>query len=107
MCFSVGQVTKKLAVGAAGTAPWITNMGNEYGQVLMSVLTAAEGGGLANIAAGLIAPDCEAGKAPPKVLYVDRDCCVIVGQSKTAEMFHEWHGLEVRLDVWHLMRRFA
>ena len=107
MCFSVAQITKKLAGGAAGTAAWVTNVGNEYGQVLVSVLTAAEGDGLANMAAGLMGRYRVAGKAPPKVLYVDRDCCVTVGQSKTAEMFHEWHELEVRLDVWHLMRRFA
>ena len=30
---------KKLAEKAAGTASWVTNVGNEYGQVLMSVLT--------------------------------------------------------------------
>ena len=107
MCFSVAQITKKLAGAAAGTAAWVTNVGNEYGQVLVSVLTAAEGDGLANMAAGLMGRYRVAGKAPPKVLYVDRDCCVTVGTSKTADMFHEWHELEVRLDVWHLMRCFA
>ncbi|KAK0151968.1 hypothetical protein N1851_006667 [Merluccius polli] len=95
---STKKITKKLAGGAAGTAAWVTNVGNEYGQVLMSVLTAAEGDGLRYR---------EAGKAPPKVLYVDRDCCTTVGQCKTSQLFHEWHELVVRLDVWHLMRRFA
>ena len=75
MCFSVAQITKKLAGAAAGTAAWVTNVGNEYGQVLMSVLTAAEGDGLANMAAGLMRRYREAGKASLKVLYVDRDCC--------------------------------
>ncbi|KAG7454080.1 hypothetical protein MATL_G00263900 [Megalops atlanticus] len=101
------KVTKKLAGGAAGTAAWVTNVGNEHGQVLMSVLTAAEGDGLADMAAGLMRRYRAAGEAPPKVLYVDRDCCVTVGRSKTAQTFHEWHELVVRLDVWHLMRRFA
>ncbi|CAL8354833.1 unnamed protein product [Merluccius merluccius] len=47
-------ITKKLAGGAAGTAAWVTNVGNEYGQVLMSVLTAAEGVGLVDMAAGVM-----------------------------------------------------
>lgn len=40
-------------------------------------------------------------------MYVDRDCCNATGQCQVAVMFHEWDGLVVRLDVWHLMRRFA
>ena len=79
-CHRVTQITKKLAGGAAGTAAWVTNVGNEYGQVLMSVLTAAEGDGLVDMAAGLMRRYREAGKAPLKVLYVDRDCCTTVGQ---------------------------
>ncbi|CAL8276692.1 unnamed protein product [Merluccius merluccius] len=100
-------ITKKLAGGAAGTAAWVTNVGNEYGQVLMSVLTAAEGDGLVDMAARLMWRYREAGKAPPKVLYVDRDCCTTVGQCKTSQLFHEWHELVVKVDVWHFMRRFA
>ena len=36
MCFSVAQITKMLAGGAAGTAAWVTNVSKEYEQVLMS-----------------------------------------------------------------------
>ena len=43
------QITRKLAGGAAGTAARVTNVGKEYGQVLMSVLTAAEGDGLVDM----------------------------------------------------------
>ena len=85
----------------------MTNVGNEYGQVLVSVLTSAEGEGLTNMAAGLMGRYREAGKAPPRVLYVDRDCCAVRGNSATHGMYHEWQELVVRLDVWHLMRRFA
>lgn len=73
----------------------------------MSVLTADEGDGLADMAAGLMRRYREAGKAPPRVMYVDRDCCATVGQSKTAELFQDWDKLVVRLDVWNFMRRFA
>ncbi|XP_054643300.1 uncharacterized protein LOC129187709 isoform X2 [Dunckerocampus dactyliophorus] len=103
---STKKMTKKLAGEAAGTAAWVTNVGNEYGQVLMSVLTAAEGDGLVAMADGLIRRYREARQDPPQVLYVDRDCCA-TGPSKVAAMFGEWEQLVVRLDVWHLMRRFA
>jgi len=40
---STKKITKKLTGASGGTAEWATNVGNEYGQVLMSVLTAGEG----------------------------------------------------------------
>ena len=43
MCVCVLQNNKKLIVAAAGSAAWMSNVGNEYGEVLVSVLTAAEG----------------------------------------------------------------
>ena len=101
------QVTKKLAGFAADTAAWATNVGNEFGQVLITVLTAAEGEGLLPMAAGLMRRYREAEVAPPQLIYVERDCCSSFGGSKTAALFHEWDELVVRLDVWHLMRRFA
>lgn len=100
-------MTKKLAGFASDTAAWATNVGNEFGQVLMSVLTAAEGDGLLPMAAGLMQRYRDAGVAPPELLYVDRDCCSSIGTPKSAALFHEWDKLVVKLDVWHLMRRFA
>jgi len=96
-------VTKKLAGAAAGTAAWATNVGNEHGQVLVSVLTAAEGAGLADMAAGLVNRYLQAGQAPPVILYVDRDCC----GAATKRLFQPWRDLHVRLDIWHFMRRFV
>ncbi|CAL8272452.1 unnamed protein product [Boreogadus saida] len=104
---STKKIAKKLAGAAAGSAAWMTNVGNEYGQVLVSVLTSAEGEGLTNMAAGLMRRYRAAGTAPPRVMYVDRDCCAVRGNSATHGMYHEWQELVVRLDVWHLMRRFA
>ena len=37
------QISRKLAGAAAGTATWATNISNEHGQILISVLTVAEG----------------------------------------------------------------
>ncbi|KAJ4938234.1 hypothetical protein JOQ06_002859, partial [Pogonophryne albipinna] len=99
------SVTKKLAGTASDTAAWVTNVGNEYGQVLISVLTCAEG--LSSMAAGLMRRYRLAGVPPPQLIYVDRDCCKRDGVSKTAALFQEWGQLVVKLDIWHLMRRFA
>ncbi|KAJ7985052.1 hypothetical protein DPEC_G00361140 [Dallia pectoralis] len=70
---STKKVTNKLAGAAAKTAAWATNVGNEYGQVLLSVLTCAEGEGLLPMAAGLIERYRLAGVPPPQLMYVDRD----------------------------------
>ncbi|KAK0153861.1 hypothetical protein N1851_004053 [Merluccius polli] len=105
--YSFKQVTRKLAGAAAQTAAWATNVGNEHGQVLMSVLTDTEGSGLLSMAAGLVRRYRDAGVEPPQLLYVDRDCCSSHGTSKAAAAFKEWDKLVVRLDIWHLMRRYA
>ncbi|XP_051778746.1 uncharacterized protein LOC127526673 [Erpetoichthys calabaricus] len=104
---STKKVIKKLAGAAAGTAAWVTNVGNEHGQILISVLTAAEGAGLHPMATGLMRRYRDASVSPPLVLYVDRDCCSHGGPCKVSLLFNQWDQLVVRLDVWHLMRRFA
>ncbi|XP_078134337.1 uncharacterized protein LOC144535660 [Sander vitreus] len=105
---STKKVTKKLAGTAEDTAAWVTNVGNEHGQVLISVLTCSEGTeGLSPMAAGLMRRYRLAGVQPPQLIYVDRDCCSRDGVSKTAALFQDWGQLVVRLDIWHLMRRFA
>ncbi|RXN02785.1 hypothetical protein ROHU_001849 [Labeo rohita] len=65
----------KLAGHSAGTATWVTNVGNEHGQVIMMVLTASEGFGLAPMVAGIIKRYKDAAVSPPELLYVNRDCC--------------------------------
>ena len=40
---STKKVSKKLQGTAANTASWATNVGNERGEVLMSMLTESEG----------------------------------------------------------------
>ncbi|KAJ8335564.1 hypothetical protein SKAU_G00389060 [Synaphobranchus kaupii] len=51
---STRRITKKLAGTANGTAMWLTSVGNELGQVLISVLMAQEGAGLDLMADGLV-----------------------------------------------------
>jgi hypothetical protein len=55
------QVVKKLAGHGHGTAAWATNIGNEYGQVLISVLTASEGHGLEAMGKGIVKRYANAG----------------------------------------------
>ncbi|KAI4799896.1 hypothetical protein KUCAC02_016435 [Chaenocephalus aceratus] len=94
---STKKVTKKLAGTASDAAAWVTNVSNEYGQVLISVLTCSEG--LSSMAAGLMRWYRLAGVPPPQLIYVDRDCCNRDGVSKTAALFQEWGQLVVRLDI--------
>jgi len=103
---STKKIVKKLAGSSAGTASWATNVGNERGQVLMSVLTVNEGAGLEIMANGLRRRYSMADVPPPQALYVDRDCCS--GTTvKTKELFSLWENLVIRLDIWFFMRRFA
>ncbi len=69
------QITKKLAGVIGGSAAWMTNIGNEFGQVLNSVLTTGEGAGLEELCQGIVTRYKNAGQAEPEVIYVDRDCC--------------------------------
>ena len=87
---STKKIVRKLAGDSAGTASWATNIGNEKGQVLMSVLTVNEGTGLENMANGLMRRFSLAGVSPPEVLYVDRDCCCGTTGSKTKNLFSLW-----------------
>lgn len=105
----VFQITKKLAGTAKGTAMWLTSVGNELGQVLISVLTAQEGAGLDLMADGLVKRYQQAGVHPPTVLYIDCGCCTEAGpdETKLKARFSGWPDLMVRLDIWHFMRRIA
>ena len=70
------KVVKKLRGAAAGSATWVTNVGNEHGEVLMSVVTQSEGApGLQKMAEGLMRRYESARHSPPCLLYTDRDCC--------------------------------
>ena len=79
----VFQITKKLAGGIGDTAAWMTNIGNELGQVLNSVLTTAEGAGLEELCQGIVRRYQNAGEPETEVIYVDRDCC-----SQSGGIFH-------------------
>ncbi|XP_044023334.1 uncharacterized protein LOC122862134 isoform X2 [Siniperca chuatsi] len=105
---STKKVTRKLAGADAGTTQWMTSVGNELGQVLMSVLTAAEGYGLRDMAKGLQERYQRAGKDPPHVLYVNSGCCSGDGGTCAATaLFPAWAQMSIRLDIRHFLRRLA
>ena len=105
---STKKIVKKLQGATADTASWATNIGNERGEVVHSVLTTSESiSSLQKLADGLMARYSRAAKPPPVLLYTDRDCCCKDQPSKYKLLFSKWDGLQVRLDVWHYMRRLA
>ena len=80
---STKKIRKKLQGAAANTASWATNVGNERGEILISVLTESEGiEGLQPMALGLIQRHEHAAVEHPLVLYTDRDCCARSGPSQ-------------------------
>ena len=102
---STKKVVKKLAGRPAKTALWCTNMGNEHGQILTSVMTAGEGLGLTPMLVGIINRYTKAQVSSPEIIYVDRDCC---GASPLQQVLtaSAW-DTRIRLDIWHFMRRIA
>lgn len=101
------QVTKKLGGADAGTAQCMTSVGNELGQVLVSVLTEAEGSGLQDMSTGLQERYRRAGKDSPQVLYVERDCCSVDGGTSAAALFPLWPQMSIRLDIRCFLVRLA
>ena len=102
---STKKIVKKLAGKGSRTAEWATNVGNEHGQVLMSViLNAGEGHGLGPMVNGLVHRYSASDMPPPELLYVDRDCC---GYSSIKRLLPDWQNIEVRMDIWHFMRRIS
>lgn len=59
------QITKKLAGEIGDSAAWMTNIGNEFGQVLNSVLTTGEGAGLNDLCQSIVTRYKNAGQAEP------------------------------------------
>ena len=71
---------KKLAGSDQETAKWSTIVGNEWSQVLTSVLTWEESVEMLQLMAdGRMERYEKAGQGPPGVMYVDRDCCRLLG----------------------------
>ena len=105
---STKKICKKLRGNAAGTANWATNVGNERGEIVVSVLTQSEGmNDLQRLANGLMDRYEKAQEPQPILIYTDRECCSQNGPSKYNVLFHKWTNLHVRLDIWHFMRRLA
>lgn len=67
---STKKVTKKLQGLAFNTASWVTNVGNERGEIVISIVTSSESmAALKPMADGLVKRYNAAGQRPPRVLY--------------------------------------
>ncbi len=105
---STKKITRKLQGTAAKSVSWCCNIGNEKGEVLISILTTSESlSNLNTLAEGLMDRYEKAQKTPPLLLYTDRDCCKHEGPSKFQRLFSKWSKLIVRMDSWHFMRRLS
>lgn len=105
---STKKITCKLQGTAAGSASWCTNVGNQRGDILVSVLTTSESPDhLKEMADGFMKRYSEACQEPPRVLYTDRDCCSLTPPSKYEKLFDQWEVLVIRLDSLRFMRRLA
>ena len=103
-------MARKLQGHERDSAYWSTQVANEIGQVVQCVLTTSEGNAsLQLMADGLVARYAKAGVKPPSVIYTDRDCCSSRpgAKGRFSVLFGAWPDLEVRLDIWHFMRRFG
>eukprot|EP00066_Takifugu_rubripes_P011898 XP_011601164.1 PREDICTED: uncharacterized protein LOC101061554 [Takifugu rubripes] len=106
---STKKICKKLSGDGKGTAEWCTNVGNERGQILMSVLTCDESlEKMRPMAEGLMERYQRAGEAAPELMYVDRGCCCALGVPSLEQLFDKWvdRGMLIRLDIFHWIRRF-
>lgn len=105
---STKKITKKLQGVEANSANWVTNVGNERGEIVISVLTASEStSSLKPMADGLVKRFAAAGEASPQIRYTDRDCCGSRDQSRFNALFSSWPNMVVRLDIFHFMWRLA
>ena len=85
---STKKVCKKRQGACANMASWTTNVGNERGEVVISVLIESESAiALQPMADDLVDRYSRAGKYCPLVLYMDRDCCSLDGLSKLNGLF--------------------
>ena len=80
---STKKAVKKLLGSAVNSASWATNIENERGEVLISVLTELESvESLSNMAIGLMDHYVKASVDSPILLYTDRACCSQQGKFK-------------------------
>ena len=100
---STKKLAKKLAGDVSRSAQWVTDVGNEYGQVLTCILMTADGTRLQAMGHVLAWRFKEAHVDPPKVLYVNRDCC----GPAAGRLFPGWKNIQIRVHFWHLMRHFT
>ena len=89
------KICKMMQGHAARTANRPTSVGNKSAPALKRLVNR------------LMERYKKGGQQSPMLLYTDRDCCGLGGPSKYQFLFSDWKWLQVRLDIWHFMRRIA
>lgn len=75
------------------------DVGNEYGQVLVSVLIVKEGVGFLRMVVGFVKCYSDVSVDLFSFLYVDRDCCF----SKSKVFFLDWDKFFIWFDIYYFM----
>ncbi|KAK0135922.1 hypothetical protein N1851_028207 [Merluccius polli] len=85
----------------------MTNVGNEYGQVLNLTiqLSSQPARGLGWTTCVKVSSNGDAGEPQPDAIYVVRDCCSDRGVGAVLHWFRPWTST-VRLDVFHFMEAY-
>ncbi|KAL8574946.1 hypothetical protein ACOMHN_052111 [Nucella lapillus] len=99
------KITQKLQGYNNTTSAWSTNVANEHGQVLTSVLTNQESGkDLTDMMLGLQLRYSQSGVAPPQLLYVDCNCC---SGGLHSMLYPRWSSTTICLDAWTFIKPIA
>ncbi|XP_078368967.1 uncharacterized protein LOC144652946 isoform X2 [Oculina patagonica] len=105
---STKKVTRKLQGVEADSANWVTNVGNERAEIVISVLKASEStSSLKPMADGLVNRFAAAKVEPPQILYTDKDYSGSQDQSRFNSLFSSWPNKVVRLDIFYFMQHLA
>lgn len=98
---------KKLPGVEAVSANWVTNVGNEKGEIVVSVVTASEStSSLKPMADGLVKRFAGAGVAPPYKL-TGNAVSFQQGPSRFNSLFSSWPNMLGCLDIFHFMQRLG
>ena len=100
---STQKIMKKHQGVEAESANWVTNVGNERGEIVISALSSSEStSSLKPMADGLVKRFQVACVEPPQIINTDRDCCGS-DQSRFNSLFNSWESMLVPLDIFHFM----
>ena len=80
----------------------MTNIGNEFGQVLNCVLTTGEGAAIDELCQGVVKRYKDAGQPEPQAIYVDNHCCNDTGMWSSTIKFRMRYSVFLFYSLSHV-----